>query len=354
MQTQAPLMSSTGSSPIDMNPNTTTTSPGIGFVAIGRNEGDRLKTALIAIQKLCPGAPVVYVDSGSSDNSVAFARSLAMEVVELDLSIPFTAARARNAGFHALLTQHPELRYVQFMDGDCELQPGWVETAIAALAGDDKTGIVSGRRAEKFPQASIYNTLMDIEWNTPVGETRAVLGDMCLKVALFKQIGGFSEDIIAAEDDDLCIRARRAGYKIFRLDAVMSKHDANIMQLSQWFRRVKRAGHGFANINALHGQAPDYYFRKELRSVMFWGALVPGAFVFFLLVKPALASLILLVYLLFIAKTVARKLAAGHALPVALAYGLLIYSGKVAEFLGAFQYWNNRRLNRKHELIEYK
>ncbi len=326
----------------------------LGFVVIGRNEGERLKAGLHAIAKLCPDSPVVYVDSGSTDDSVAFVTSIGMRVVELDLSIPFTAARARNAGFDTLIKLHPGLRYVQFMDGDCELLPGWVETAVAALEDHKKNAVVSGRRLEKFPRASIYNTLMDIEWNTPVGETLAVLGDMCVKVAVFKEINGFNERIIAAEDDDLCLRARRAGYRIYRLDAEMSRHDANIMHLSQWYRRSRRGGHGYANINHLHGAGPDKYFRRELVSVAVWGGCVPLAFSFFLLVNPPVAVLIFLLYALFIAKTVGRRLKMGDSLNVALAYGVLIFTGKVPELMGVFQYWKNRLLARKHQLIEYK
>ena len=40
------------------------------------------------------GATIVYVDSASSDDSVAFARSIGVEVVGLDMSSPFTAGRA--------------------------------------------------------------------------------------------------------------------------------------------------------------------------------------------------------------------------------------------------------------------
>ena len=326
----------------------------IGFVSIGRNEGDRLKSGLRAIQNLCPDAPIVYVDSGSNDDSVSFSRSLGIEVVELDLSIPFTAARARNAGFAKLLEAHPDLEFVQFMDGDCELQIGWVEAAIKALSEEESTGIVSGRRVEKFPEASVYNTLMDIEWNTPVGETLAVLGDMCVKVHMFKEIEGFSENIIAAEDDDLCIRARRAGYKVFRIDAVMSHHDANIMHLSQWYRRSKRGGHGYANINHIHGKGPDKYFRRELRSVSVWGAIVPLAFFSFLIIYPPISAFILAFYLLFISKTILRRKLLGDSLKVAIAYGALIFTGKIPEFFGIIEYWKNRLLSRKHQLIEYK
>lgn len=326
----------------------------VGFVVIGRNEGDRLKASLRAIQTLCPSSPVVYVDSGSTDESVSFAQSIEMDVVELDMSIPFTAARARNAGFKKLLTDHPDLLYAQFLDGDCEMHEGWIETAISVLSADDDVGVVSGRRLEKFPEASVFNTLMDIEWNTPVGETLAVPGDMCVKVEVFEKIGGFTENIIAAEDDDLCLRARRAGYKIFRLDANMSGHDANLMRIGQWYKRSKRCGHGYANINHIHGNGPDKYFRRQLASTFLWGGAVPLTFLFGLVFMPVLAALIFLGYIAFIARTVKRRLGLGDSFNVARAYGFLIYTGKVPELFGAVQYWKNHLLSRKHQLIEYK
>lgn len=326
----------------------------VGFVVIGRNEGDRLKAGLRAILTLCKGSPVVYVDSGSTDESVSFAQSLGFDVVELDLSVPFTAARARNAGFEKLISDNPDLKYVQFMDGDCELLPGWINAAIDTLEKNDDIAVVSGRRLERFPEASIYNTLMDIEWNTTVGDIKAVLGDMCFKVSVFQEIGGFNEQIIAAEDDDVCIRARRAGYRIYRVDAKMSKHDANITKLSQWYKRSKRGGHGYANINRLHGDGPDQYFRRELISVSIWGAVVPLIFLFFLIVKPPIALLIFVLYSANVCRTILRRWRSGDSFAVAFAYGFLIFTGKIPEFFGVIEYWKNHLLSRKHQLIEYK
>jgi len=326
----------------------------IGFVSIGRNEGERLKVGLRAIQTLCPNSPVVYVDSGSDDDSVGFAQSCGITTVELDMSIPFTAARARNAGFEKLINDHPNLEFVQFFDGDCELQPGWVEAAIEKLKENDENGIVSGRRAERYPHASLYNKLIDIEWNTPVGETLAVLGDMCVKTEVFQSIKGFDPSIIAAEDDDFCLRARRAGYKIFRINHLMSHHDANMMDLSQWYKRAKRAGHGYTNIFHLHGMGPDKYFRGAIKRVLFWGALVPITFVVFLFVKPVIALIILLAYVAFMGRTALSRVKQGQSLESSIAYGFLLYTGKIAEMFGLIHYVKNYSLSRKHELIEYK
>src|ERR1700744_855397 len=72
----------------------------VGVVLIGRNEGERLRRALESLAKRAE--QLVYVDSGSTDDSVALARSFGATVVELDLRRPFTAARARNEGFAQL------------------------------------------------------------------------------------------------------------------------------------------------------------------------------------------------------------------------------------------------------------
>ena len=103
-----------------------------GVVAIGRNEGERLKLCLHSLLRL-DGPTIVYVDSNSTDNSVAFARSLGVDVVELDMSVSFTAARARNAGFERLKHLAADSEFVQFVDGDCEVVPDWPEKAISFL-----------------------------------------------------------------------------------------------------------------------------------------------------------------------------------------------------------------------------
>ena len=105
--------------------------PRLGCVVIGRNEGERLQRCLRALD---PSAlPVVYVDSGSSGGSLTFARELGALVVDLDLSQPFTAARARNAGLARLRAAAP-VAYVMFFDGDCEAFPGWLAAGSEALA----------------------------------------------------------------------------------------------------------------------------------------------------------------------------------------------------------------------------
>ena len=120
----------------------------VGIVAIGRNEGDRLKACLASL----PDVPVVYVDSGSTDGSVEVARGFGADIVQLSDHAPFTAARARREGYERLKAGHsPE--FVQFIDGDCLLVPGWLEAGLEALRGNLEIGIVTGWRREMHPRS---------------------------------------------------------------------------------------------------------------------------------------------------------------------------------------------------------
>ena len=196
----------------------------VGIVTIGRNEGERLRLCSKSVAGR--GHSVVYVDSGSSDGSVSLARSMGIEVVELDLSLPFTAARARNAGLERLLQARSRGRFVQIMDGDCEVVPGWLEQAREVLVTRPDVALVFGRRRERFPEQSIYNLLADIEWGEgPVGESKYCNGDILGRVEALRQVGGYNAALIAGEDPDLAIRIRQYGWLILRIDAEMTLHD---------------------------------------------------------------------------------------------------------------------------------
>lgn len=134
----------------------------LAIVVIGRNEGLRLRRCLEGLQG--GAVPIVYVDSGSTDGSPALASDLGAQVVELDRSAPFTAARARNEGLARARALLPEVELVQFVDGDCELEPGWLERGARELELDPTLGVVFGRIRERERERSVYNLLCDLEW----------------------------------------------------------------------------------------------------------------------------------------------------------------------------------------------
>ena len=314
-------------------------------IVIGRNEGARLAAGLDTLAS--QGVQVVYVDSGSTDGSREVAGATGAQVVELDLSRPFTAARARNAGRAALGSEAP--LYLQFFDGDCEIREGWLDTARAFLDAHPQVAVVCGRRRERYPDASIYNQLIDAEWDTPVGKALACGGDALMRTEAFDQVGGFREDLIAGEEPELCVRLRQAGWEIHRLNAEMTWHDADITRFSQWWRRATRAGHAFAEGAALHGHLPERHWVRERNRALAWGLALPLLAIIGGLIWWPLA-LLLLAYPAQMARLALRAGGGGFA----WAQATFTTLGKIAEAQGALQYHARWLARGEARLIEYK
>jgi len=324
----------------------------IGVVTIGRNEGERLRRCLTSMADA--GGRIVYVDSGSSDGSVDWARKAGVEVVELDLSIPFTAARARNAGFDRLVQLAPDVEYVQFADGDCEMVQGWVRRAEQELDANPRTAAVCGRRRERYPEASVYNRLCDIEWNTPVGPAKACGGDCLVRVSAFREAGGFNPGLIAGEEPELCVRLRQRGWTIQRVDADMTLHDAAMSRFGQWWKRNVRAGHAYAEGAALHGGPPERHWVREVWSNRFWGGLIP-----LLALAPAwptrgISAVLLAGYPLLAWRICRHGKARGLSGSDARTVAFFTVLGKFPQLLGQMKYRWGRLLGKPSALIEYK
>jgi GT2 family glycosyltransferase len=325
----------------------------LGVVAIGRNEGERLRRCLDSLRG--QGLTIVYVDSNSVDGSVELARSLGAEVVELDLARPFTAARARNEGFQRLGQVNPSVRFVQFVDGDCEVAEGWLETAQRLMEENPAIGVVCGRRRERFPESTVYNHLADLEWDSPVGEAKACGGDALMRVDAVRKVGGYHPGIIAAEDDEVCLRIRREGWKVMRIDAEMTRHDMAMTSFRQWWRRSTRTGHAYAEGTAMYGRTPERHFVRQTRSALFWGLIGP-------LTALALAwptrglSLVFVAgyYLLYRRTSRYYAVQRGWLGTDARLYAAWIVLAKFPQALGVIRYWLGRLSGRRSPVIEYR
>ena len=332
----------------------TTTAGSIGAVVIGRNEGERLVRCLASVAPQV--ARLVYVDSGSTDGSVDTARKGGADVVLLPPDPPFTAARARNAGVAQLRSYGSLPEFLLFVDGDCELDPGFLPAAETFLRGEHCTAVVCGRRRERFPAVSVYNRLIDMEWNTPVGEARACGGDSLMRSAAFDAVGGFNGALIAGEEPELCFRLRAAGWKVRRLDVDMTRHDAAMTRFGQWWRRAVRGGWAYAEGAALHGAAPEAYNRRAVRSILLWGGLAPA----FALAAGAVAGLPGLTTVAMVPVAMAlriahyRRRAFGDSQRDALTYGAFTMLGKLPQLVGLLRYWHSRWRGGPARIIEYK
>jgi GT2 family glycosyltransferase len=321
----------------------------VGVIVIGRNEGERLKKCLESVV----GIPsrVVYIDSGSTDGSVEMARGMGIHVVELDMSRSFTAARARNEGFRRLHELAPDLAYVQFVDGDCEVVPGWLGKAVTFLDARREVAVVSGRLRERHPEQSIYNLFCDIEWDSPAGETRTCGGNALIRADAFEKMSGYRADLIAGEEPELCVRLRAAGWHVWRLDEEMAWHDAAMTKFSQWWKRSVRAGYAFAEGASLHGASPERYCVRESRSAWFWGLGLPlFAFVYTALVGP----FGLMAFAVYPLQVMRLALRGNRSLRENWLRAVFLVIGKFPEMLGQAKFMFDRAVGRRSRLIEYK
>ena len=343
----------------------------LGVVAIGRNEGERFRRCLESLRASAVGATVVYVDSGSTDGSVALARSMGVEVVALDMSRPFTAARARNAGFARLVELDPGVEFAQFLDGDCEVAEGWLDRASEALRERPGTALVFGRRRERFPERSFYNRVTDVEWNVPIGnasegrgeEAVACGGDALARVEAFRAVNGYDPTVPAGEEPELCLRLRRAGWSVARIDADMTWHDSAMLRFGQWARRQFRTGYGGLDYSTRFGASGDDPFRGQIRSARAWGvgfpllALAAAAAASALggpVAGVASAVVSALVPAAQAARIAARNRGRAGGGREALAYGILTVLGKPLQAAGHVLYLRDRYAGRHARLIEYK
>lgn len=330
----------------------------IAIVLIGRNEGERLRNCLTSIPD---AVPAVYVDSGSTDNSVEAARARGVLTVDLDVSGGFTAAKARNAGWRALEDAGIAARYVQFIDGDCQLREGWLEAAYQALEQEPDLAAVFGRRRERFPLASPYNQMCDDEWNVPVGLVASCGGDAMFRMEALRPAGGYCDDLIAGEEPDLCLRLGRQGWRIRRIDQEMTWHDAAITTFRGWWLRARRSGFAYAEHVRRHGRQSNPGWLRQLASIIAWSCVLPAILLAFALLLYALGCSALYavalaagIYLGQIFRMALQKRKQGSRPKFALQYAAMIVLGKFAECGGVFRCYLTRILQRRAKIIEYK
>lgn len=321
----------------------------VAIVAIGRNEGERLRSCLDSVFGRV--ALAVYVDSGSTDGSIELARAKRVEVVALDMRQPFTAARARNAGFQRVVELMPDVRWVQFVDGDCEIVPGWLERADQFLSSNPSVAAVCGRRRERYPERSIYNHLCDLEWDVAPGPIKSCGGDVMIRAAAFEGVNGYRADLIAGEEPELCVRLRAQGWGIHSLAVEMTLHDAAMTRVRQWWLRVVRSGYAYAEGVYLHGAPPERHRVRESARAWIWGLLLPTWTMLLIAVFGPWPLLLLLAYPLQMVRLYIRG--RGSKLDRRLR-ALFQTLGKFPEMFGQLLYMRNRFLGQQGRLIEYK
>jgi glycosyltransferase involved in cell wall biosynthesis len=329
--------------------------PVLSVVIIGRNEGERLVRCLQSVQAMAlPGVnlEIIYVDSGSVDQSVAAAEAAGAQVIGLHSAHP-SAAGGRNAGAAKCSGE-----FILFLDGDTILHPAFPAAALKEFA-DSSIAVVCGHRREINPHGSIFNLVVDLDWIGRPGVCESCGGDAVMRRTAFEQAGGFDETLIAGEEPDLCRRMRQRGWRILHIDHPMTGHDVAMHSLSQYWRRSLRTGYAYAEVSRRYESTSLPLWKSTARAnriralVITGGALLAvGASLFLKSLWPlAVAGFLAAVLVL---RTAERARWRSPDLTTRLIYGVHSHVQQLPIFLGQLQYSYDRRRSRRRGLIEYK
>ena len=332
----------------------------IGVVAIGRNEGERLRRCLASVVgRGMPGRLRRFgFDRRQRRRSP---ESMGAEVVELDMSHrrsppPGRATRA----FERLACSLRRREYVQFVDGDCEVVDGWIEPRRSGARRPPR------RRSRLRPAArAISPTLRSTTaWPTwsgtrPIGEAKSCGGDAMMRVEAFQQVGGFDPTVVAGEEPELCRRLRAAGWKILRIDAEMTRHDAAMTRFAQWWNRQVRSGYGAIDVATRFADEADPLFARQVRSAQRWTIGFTALLVLVCAVGLCLGgrhrawagavgvALVLAIWMFQVLRVAVHGFRRSPNLKTAVAFGVLTMMGKWGFMVGRRKYFRrpSRRAN---------
>lgn len=236
--------------------------PATAVVVIGRNESARLDRCFASVRAVDYPSDLmelIYVDSGSSDNSVDIARRWGARVVQLT-DPPFSAARGREAGWRT--TTAP---FIFFLDGDCVIEPRFFRRAIEAFA-DEQVGIVWGRLSERSVAKSWFSEMLALRYvGLPCGNGALMGGNHMNRRSVLEEVDGFDLTWESMENADLGRRVRDRGYMVIRIDEAMAEHDCCVKGWRAFLRRGFRFGYGDSRyLSRLPQELPRYRSYQDL------------------------------------------------------------------------------------------
>jgi N-acetylglucosaminyl-diphospho-decaprenol L-rhamnosyltransferase len=238
--------------------------PRVSAVVVSYNAREHLLRCLRALE---PDAAlpleVIVVDNASADGSAAAVREAfpAARVLEAGANLGFS--RANNLGI-----REAEAPYVLLLNPDAELRPGSITALVGLLEEHGDIGIAGPRTlsGDGSPQVSFGEGLTPfLEWRQQalvrgvrarrpeaLSRAREAAGAqsepgwisgacMMARRSALLAVGGFDEAFFLYEEDvDLCLRLRRAGWRIvFTPTAEVVHHLGRSVQSDPWRSRLE-------------------------------------------------------------------------------------------------------------------
>ena len=241
----------------------------ISVVVIGKNEGARLDSCMESIHVSLGilAHEIIYVDSRSTDDSIARAKAHGARCFVLSAE-KTTAGLGRYVG-----TKEAKGEYILFLDGDMQLQKGFCEKAMMAMAQrgyDGCTGIRKDVYLKNGEVVSENENYFGCKAERIVPEFG---GALFIKREALEKAGGWSPDTIACEESELHARLKAHNLLIAELPVGMIIHTDAVREdrgiLGVAFSR-RRLGEGQALRCAMAlGQANAYIHHESEKFLLY-------------------------------------------------------------------------------------
>jgi glycosyltransferase involved in cell wall biosynthesis len=227
--------------------------PSISIVVIGLNEADNLPNTFNAILNMNypqDKLDLIYVDSGSTDNSVEIAKNYSYRVF-VEPNYP-SSGRNRNRG---LLEARYEI--VHFLDGDVEIDQDYFKNIVSLFEEKNAQAIVGQLEAQRpsllyrFAQMSNISKKEGYINSTSTGGTY-------LRTPLL-MVNGYDERIRRGQEVELGERFRKEGFKIWCTKSKLGCHNFAIKSVSELLEKDYSRGYHYAVVARLDGDGE--YFR---------------------------------------------------------------------------------------------
>jgi glycosyltransferase involved in cell wall biosynthesis len=174
---------------------------------------------------------LIVCDNNSTDRTAAIARAAGARVV---LERVNQISRARNAGAAAATGD-----WLLFIDADCSPGRGLVEEMLASI----RAGCIGGGTTVHLPDVRLDVKLWVALWNAVSRACRWAAGAFLFcEARAFRELGGFSEELYAAEEIDLSRRLKRRGRFVIlhRHPLVTSARKAHLYSAAEHARFMLR------------------------------------------------------------------------------------------------------------------
>ena len=207
----------------------------VSIIILNLNGANHIKECIEGVRNCTPPIyEIIGVDNGSTDESLEYLRSLS-EIKLIENKENVGAPYGRNQGL-ALA----EGEYIVFLDNDTVVTEGWLERFIACSKVNPAFGLlgpmsnyVSGPQLLENAQYADFNELQGFARKLSqknAGKAscahRLILFCLFAKREVIKKIGGFDAGFRkwGFEDDDFCVRAQIAGYRLVIVKDVYVHH----------------------------------------------------------------------------------------------------------------------------------